>query len=65
MQTDIKALRTRMGLSQAELADRLATRQPTISRIELGKQRLRGPLARLVEQLVVEVEGQDETGSVA
>ena len=45
---DIKALRTHMGLTQQEMADRLGTRQQTISEWELGLYRPRGASSTLL-----------------
>ncbi|ORE90669.1 hypothetical protein ATO13_22156 [Stappia sp. 22II-S9-Z10] len=47
---DVKALRTRLGWSQKQLAEYLGVRQPTVFRIENG-QNPSGPVAKLLEQL--------------
>ena len=44
--THIKALRKHLGLTQQEMADRLGTRQQTISEWELGLYRLLQPFSR-------------------
>jgi len=45
---DVKALRTHMGLTQQEMADRLGTRQQTISEWELGLYQPRGASSTLL-----------------
>ena len=45
---DIQALRRRLGLTQRELADRLGTRQQTISEWETGMYKPRGASATLL-----------------
>jgi DNA-binding transcriptional regulator YiaG len=44
----IRALRNHLGLTQRELADRLGTRQQTISEWELGLYRPRGASSTLL-----------------
>ena len=44
----IRALRCHLGLTQRELADRLGTRQQTISEWEMGMYRPRGASATLL-----------------
>ncbi len=46
--TDVRALRKHMGLTQQEMADRLGTRQQTISEWELGMYRPRGASSTLL-----------------
>jgi DNA-binding transcriptional regulator YiaG len=46
--TDVKALRKHMGLTQQEMADRLGTRQQTISEWELGLYQPRGASSTLL-----------------
>ncbi|MFC1947344.1 helix-turn-helix domain-containing protein [Chloroflexota bacterium] len=46
--TDVRALRKHMGLTQQEMADRLGTRQQTISEWELGLYRPRGASSTLL-----------------
>lgn len=45
---NIRALRTHLGLTQREMADRLGTRQQTISEWEIGLYRPRGASATLL-----------------
>lgn len=45
---DVRALRKHMGLTQREMADRLGTRQQTISEWELGLYRPRGASSTLL-----------------
>jgi DNA-binding transcriptional regulator YiaG len=44
----VRALRTRLGMTQQELADELGTRQQTISEWETGMYRPRGASATLL-----------------
>ena len=46
---DIRALRHHLGLTQAKLAERLGTRQQTISEWETGMYRPRGASATLLD----------------
>ena len=48
---EIRRLREYVGLTQAELADELNTRQQTISEWERGVYRPRGPAARLLTRV--------------
>lgn len=48
---DLKTLRKRLGLSQAEIAERLGVDQATISRIEAGKARPSGPVQILIDMM--------------
>jgi len=45
---DVRALRKHMGLTQREMAERLGTRQQTISEWELGLYRPRGASSTLL-----------------
>lgn len=45
---DIKALRKHLGLTQREMAERLGTRQQTISEWEIGLYRPRGASSTLL-----------------
>ena len=47
----IKSLRTYLGLTQQELADRLGTRQQTISEWEVGMYRPRGTSCTLLTMI--------------
>lgn len=48
---NIKKLRGRLKLSQAEMADRLGVNQSTVNRIESGQRPPSRPVQRLLEQL--------------
>ncbi len=48
---DIKALRTRLSLSQGELAEMLGIHRSNVSRWEAGETRPRGPVLRLLSQI--------------
>jgi DNA-binding transcriptional regulator YiaG len=52
----IQALRTHMGLTQQELADRLGTRQQTISEWETGMYQPRGTSATLLTMIAEKAE---------
>ena len=58
----IRALRRHLGLTQRELADRLGTRQQTISEWELGLYRPRGASSTLLSIVAERVEFEYETG---
>jgi DNA-binding transcriptional regulator YiaG len=45
---DVRALRSHLGITQQELAERLGTRQQTISEWELGMYRPRGTSSTLL-----------------
>jgi DNA-binding transcriptional regulator YiaG len=45
---DVRALRSHLGITQQELAERLGTRQQTISEWELGLYRPRGTSSTLL-----------------
>ena len=47
----IKSLRTYLGLTQREMADRLGTRQQTISEWEIGVYRPRGTSCTLLNMI--------------
>lgn len=49
---DIRSLRHRLGWSQDRLAQHLGVDRSSVSRMEREKQPLRGPVAKLLEQLV-------------
>jgi transcriptional regulator with XRE-family HTH domain len=51
---DVRDLRRRLGLTQAQLADRLGTDQSTVSRLETGQLAPRGPIGILLRQLAEE-----------
>lgn len=48
---NLKKLRSKLNLSQADMADRLGVDQATISRIERGLQPLSKPVTKLLEQI--------------
>lgn len=54
----IRRLRSRLGLTQSELADELGVRQQTVSEWETGLYRPRGASVRLL-QIVAERAGVD------
>lgn len=62
----IRALRTHLGLTQQELADRLGTRQQTISEWEQGMYQPRGASSTLLsivaERARYEYKAVDDTG---
>lgn len=48
-----KAARKKLGLSQSEMADALAIKDPrTIRRYESGEREISGPVALLIERLL-------------
>ena len=51
----IRRLRAHVGLTQAQLAEELNTRQQTISEWERGAYRPRGPAARLLTRVAEDV----------
>ncbi len=59
----IRRLRAHLGLTQAELADELNTRQQTISEWERGAYRPRGPSARLLTRVAEDVSFAYEAGA--
>ena len=59
----IRRLRAHLGLTQAELADELNTRQQTISEWERGAYRPRGPSARLLTRVAEDVSFAYEPGA--
>ncbi len=65
----VRALRAHLGLTQQELADRLGTRQQTISEWEQGMYRPRGASSTLLsivaERARYEYEVGDDDGHVA
>lgn len=51
---DLKALRRQLGWTQERMAAELGVDRSSVSRLEGGQQRLRGPVLRLVEHLIVQ-----------
>ena len=60
--TDVAALRRRLRLSQAALAERMGIRQQTVSEWETGRYRPRGASARLLTMLAEEAAPYDAGG---
>lgn len=60
---DVKALRKHLGLTQREMADRLGTRQQTISEWELGLYRPRGASSTLLSIVADQSGYKYNTGS--
>ena len=58
----IRALRTHLGLTQRELADRLGTRQQTISEWEQGMYRPRGASSTLLSIVAERARYEYEAG---
>jgi transcriptional regulator with XRE-family HTH domain len=54
---EFKALRLRLGLTQARLAERMGTTETSVRRYERGQQGIPEPIARFLK-LVVQVEAQ-------
>ena len=61
----IRRLREHVGLTQAQLADELNTRQQTISEWERGAYRPRGPAARLLTRVAEDVAFPYDAGGSA
>lgn len=56
---DLKALRVRLGWSQAKMAEALGLDRSGVSRMETGASGIKGPTRKLLEQLAAEgVAGQ-------
>jgi transcriptional regulator with XRE-family HTH domain len=51
-QIDLHSFRTRLGWTQAQMADELGLDRSTVSRIETGQQRPSGPVIRLLGRLM-------------
>ena len=58
---DLKALRTRLRLTQAELGKRLGVARVTVARWELGLRRVPELAARLVQHVAKEVRAEQKT----
>lgn len=59
----IKALRQHLGVTQRELADRMGTRQQTISEWELGLYKPRGASSTLLSIIAERAEFKYEAGA--
>lgn len=53
--SDILAARLAVGEGQTAFAKRLDVSQPTLSRLETGKMKLRGPTKLLVERVLADL----------
>ncbi len=51
---NVRKLRERLGLTQAQLAEKLGVNQTTIHRWEMGTRQLRGPAIKLLAELVAQ-----------
>ncbi len=61
----IRQLRAHLGLTQADLADELNTRQQTISEWERGQYQPRGPAARLLTRVAEDARFGYQSGADA
>jgi DNA-binding transcriptional regulator YiaG len=52
----IKALRTRLGLTQGQMAERLGVARPTYQQWEYGRRKPRRPTLKLLEILTKEAD---------
>lgn len=48
---NIEAIRKRLGLTQAQMAEELGIKQPTLSEYERGESPVSGPVLKLLEIL--------------
>jgi len=55
---ELKALRQQMGLTQAELAEKLGVPWNTVARWEVGMRKIFEPVARLVQYLAKEMQAE-------
>ena len=58
--TDLRTIRTRLGLTQEELGQRLGVRKNTVWRWETGMRHIPEPVARLLSYLAKEVKGEQK-----
>jgi transcriptional regulator with XRE-family HTH domain len=61
MAEELKRLRKRMGMTQAELAAALGVWQVTVGRWEAGMRSISEPTARLIERIAKEVKPRRTT----
>jgi DNA-binding transcriptional regulator YiaG len=52
---ELKRIRSRLGLTQTQLAVRLGVTQNTVARWEIGDRRITPPMAQLIERIAKEV----------
>ena len=57
---ELKQLRTRLGLTQDELGQRLGVARVTVARWELGLRQISEPMARLIQYLQKEVKAEQQ-----
>ena len=50
----VKAIRTRLGLSQAAFATKIGVTRDAVARWEAGNRRMSEPISRLIERLAAE-----------
>ncbi len=50
----VKAIRTRLGLSQTAFAAKIGVTRDAVARWEAGNRRMSEPISRLIERLAVE-----------
>lgn len=55
----IKAIRLRAGLTQEQLAKRLAVTRDAVASWEIGRNRMKGPAEILIRQLEAELEASE------
>ena len=57
---DLRTIRTKLGLTQEELGQRLGVRKNTVWRWETGMRHIPEPVARLLPYLAKEVKGEQK-----
>ena len=60
MGDELKQLRTRLGMTQDELGQRLGVARVTVARWEIGLRRVPELAARLVQHVAKEVKGEQK-----
>lgn len=60
MPTELKRIRSALGLTQAALANQLGVRRETVARWETGARRIAEPVARLARRLVREAKARKQ-----